>query len=63
MAGALGVRLGGRNTYDGVVYMQPYIGDPVQPLDVSCIPQAVRVMYATSTAGLLLCLAVRWVIQ
>jgi adenosylcobinamide-phosphate synthase len=63
MAGALGVRLGGRNTYDGVVYMQPYIGDPVRPLDVACIPQAVRVMYATSTAGLLLCLAVRWVIQ
>jgi adenosylcobinamide-phosphate synthase len=63
MAGALGVRLGGRNTYDGVVSMQPYLGDPVRPLDVTCIPQAVRVMYATSTAGLLLCLAVRWAIQ
>jgi adenosylcobinamide-phosphate synthase len=61
MAGALGVRLGGRNTYDGVVYMQPYIGDPVRPLDVTCIPQAVRIMYATGTVGLVLCLAVRWV--
>jgi adenosylcobinamide-phosphate synthase len=59
MAGALGVRLGGTNTYDGVIYVQPYLGDSVRPLDISCIPQAVRVMYATSTAGIVLCLGVR----
>jgi adenosylcobinamide-phosphate synthase len=63
MAGALGVRLGGANTYDGVVYAQPYLGDPLRPLDVSCIPRAVRVMYATSVAGLLFSLAVRWVVN
>jgi adenosylcobinamide-phosphate synthase len=62
MAGALGVRLGGTNTYDGVDNVRPYLGDPLRPLEVSCIPQAIRLMYATSTAGLALCLAVRWVV-
>jgi adenosylcobinamide-phosphate synthase len=60
MAGALGVRLGGTNTYDGVDNVRPYLGDPLRPLEIACIPQAVRLMYATSTAGLALCLAVRW---
>src|SRR5262249_5735933 len=63
MAGALGVRLGGTNTYDGVVYVQPYLGDPLRALDISCIPQAVRVMLGTSISGLLLCLSVRWVVN
>jgi adenosylcobinamide-phosphate synthase len=63
MAGALGVRLGGTNTYDGVIYVQPYLGDPIHPLDISCILRGVRVMYATSAAGLVLCLAVRWVVN
>jgi adenosylcobinamide-phosphate synthase len=62
MAGALGVRLGGTNTYDGVEYVQPYLGDPTRALEIRCIPQAVRVMYATCTAGLMLCLAFRWVV-
>jgi len=59
MAGALGVRLGGTNSYDGVIYVQPYLGDALRPLDIACIPQAVRVMYVTSTAGLVLCLGIR----
>jgi adenosylcobinamide-phosphate synthase len=63
MAGALGVRLGGRNTYDGVESVRPYIGDPIRPLDIACIPQAIRVMYATSTTGLVLCVAVRWMVH
>jgi adenosylcobinamide-phosphate synthase len=63
MAGALGVRLGGKNTYDGVEDVRPYIGDPIRPLDIACIPQAVRVMYATSAAGLALCLGFRWFVS
>jgi adenosylcobinamide-phosphate synthase len=63
MAGALGVRLGGSNTYDGVEHVRPYLGDPLRPLDSSCIPQAVRVMYATSIAGLVLCLVARWIVS
>jgi adenosylcobinamide-phosphate synthase len=60
MAGALGVRLGGRNTYDGIEEVRPYLGDPVHPLETSCIPQATRIMYATSATGLALGVLARW---
>jgi adenosylcobinamide-phosphate synthase len=63
MAGALGVRLGGRSTYDGIEEVRPYIGDPVHPLEISCIPQTIRIMYATSAAGLAFCLAARWAVS
>jgi adenosylcobinamide-phosphate synthase len=63
MAGALGVQLGGRNTYDGVEDVRPYIGDPIRPLDTACIPQAVRVMYATSAATLAIFLGIRWLVS
>jgi adenosylcobinamide-phosphate synthase len=63
MAGALGVRLGGTNTYDGVKNMRPYLGDPLQPLETTCITEAVRVMYATSAAGLAVSLVYRWIVS
>jgi adenosylcobinamide-phosphate synthase len=63
MAGALGVRLGGVNTYDGVQNVRPYLGDPLQPLESARITEAVRVMYATSAAGLAVSLAWRWVVN
>jgi adenosylcobinamide-phosphate synthase len=63
MAGALGVRLGGRNTYDGVEDVRPYIGDPIRPLETSCIPQAIRVIYATSAAALAIFLGTRWLVS
>jgi len=63
IAGALGVRLGGRNTYDGIEDVRPYIGDPVHPLEISCIQQTIRIMYATSVAGLACCLAARWLVS
>jgi adenosylcobinamide-phosphate synthase len=62
MAGALGVRLGGRNTYDGVENIRPYLGDPVSPLEPSCIPQALRIMYATSACALVACVGGRWLV-
>ncbi|HSF34322.1 MAG TPA: adenosylcobinamide-phosphate synthase CbiB [Candidatus Tectomicrobia bacterium] len=63
MAGALGVRLGGRNTYDGIEDVRPYVGDPVRPLEIACIPQTVRIMYATSAAGLAFCIITRWLVN
>jgi adenosylcobinamide-phosphate synthase len=63
MAGALGVRLGGPNTYDGIKDVRPYIGDPIHALEIACIPQTIRIMYATSTVGLACCLAVRWLVS
>lgn len=63
MAGALGIQLGGTNTYEGVESVRPYLGDPVRPLEMACIPQAIRIMYATSIAGLALCVVARWVVN
>ncbi len=63
MAGALGVRLGGRNTYDGVENVRPHIGDPVRPLEPACIPQAIRIMYATSALALAVCVGTRWLVS
>jgi adenosylcobinamide-phosphate synthase len=63
MAGALGVRLGGPNTYDGIEDVRPYIGDPVRPLEIACILRTIRIMYATSAVGLACCLAARWLVS
>jgi adenosylcobinamide-phosphate synthase len=63
MAGALGIQLGGTNTYEGVESVRPYLGDPVRPLEIACVPQAIRIMYATSIAGLALCVVARWVVN
>jgi adenosylcobinamide-phosphate synthase len=60
MAGALGVRLGGKNTYDGVEEVRPYLGEPLRPLEPERIPQAVRIMYAASAAALAVGLGLRW---
>ncbi len=43
-AGALGVRLGGRNLYGSVVTVKPHLGDPMVPLKPSHILQANRLM-------------------
>jgi adenosylcobinamide-phosphate synthase len=63
MAGALGVRLGGANSYDGIEEVRPYIGEALRPLESACIPQTVRIMYATSAAGLACCLMARWLVS
>lgn len=48
VAGALGVRLGGVNTYRGVVSRKEYLGDPVRPLDRKAFTGARRLLYATT---------------
>ena len=52
MAGALGVQLGGLNTYGGEPLEKPAIGDAIVPLSPGHIRQANAVMFATM--GLLL---------
>jgi len=56
MAGALGIRLGGTNYYDGVPQERPFLGNAVEPLAVGHIDQAKQVM----TAAYLLGLAAAW---
>jgi adenosylcobinamide-phosphate synthase len=45
VAGALGVRLGGINSYFGQPSSRPFMGDPLQPLQSHHILQAVRLMW------------------
>lgn len=51
-AGALGVQLGGANTYGGEVVDKPFIGDATRPLEAEDIVRANRLMYATAFLGL-----------
>jgi adenosylcobinamide-phosphate synthase len=45
VAGALGVRLGGVNSYFGQPSTRPFMGDPLQPLQSRHILQAIRLMW------------------
>ena len=47
-AGALGVRLGGLNTYSGVASCKAYLGDPVRSLSAARFRDARRVLYGAS---------------
>ncbi len=53
-AGALGVKLGGTNSYFGVIVEKPPIGDPLRELSHDSYRGAVRLMYG-SAALLLAC--------
>lgn len=59
VAGALGVRLGGVNTYGGEPQVRPFLGDPLRPLERADIGRAVRLMYAVAVLTLALCVSVR----
>lgn len=59
VAGALGVRLGGTNFYDGVACVRPYLGESLVPLVRDHIPAAIRLMYSVSVLTLLLGLGLR----
>lgn len=46
VAGALGVRLGGVNSYFGRQSVKPFIGEPLNPLDGAAWKGSVRLMYS-----------------
>jgi adenosylcobinamide-phosphate synthase len=54
LAGALGVRLGGVNRYQGQVVQMPWMGKAERPLEPQQIVEAVRLMYAASVTGWLM---------
>ena len=62
MAGALGVRLGGLNHYDGVASQRPVIGAGSRATEPADILRAVRLLQATCAlaAGLALALGLAW---
>ncbi|BAS29328.1 adenosylcobinamide-phosphate synthase CbiB [Limnochorda pilosa] len=57
-AGALGVRLGGWNRYEGVPHFRPYLGDLIRPLERARIQEAIRLMEGSGLLVLVLLLLV-----
>lgn len=53
VAGALGVRLGGMNYYNGRGSFRAYMGKPLAPLEPGHIKQTVRLMYLSSSIAVL----------
>jgi adenosylcobinamide-phosphate synthase len=56
-AGALGIRLGGTNTYRGVPRPSPHIGDPGPPLTPEHLRRALRLLWVSSGLGAVLAAA------
>lgn len=55
MAGALGVRLGGTNFYDGERHAGQYLGDAQEPLDAESLKSALRLTRYLSLSVFALC--------
>lgn len=60
VAGALGIRLGGYNSYFGKTTFRAYMGDALQPLAPHHIRQAVHLMYAVTIFAVLLAAGCQW---
>ncbi len=63
MAGALGVRLGGTNFYDGEAHEGQYLGDAHTPLDRRALRSALRVTVGVSVLMFALCLTLRLLVS
>ena len=61
-AGALDVALAGDAWYFGRLVEKPTIGDALRPVEAADIVRANRLLYATASLSLVLCLALGWVI-
>lgn len=59
MAGALGVRLGGTNFYDGEAHEGPYLGDEQSPLDRQALRNALGLTAGVSLLMFTLCLSAK----
>jgi len=60
-AGALGVQLGGCNTYyGGKMVEKHFLGKPDRPLQDSLIAESIKLMIAASWVALLICLIIHW---
>ena len=63
MAGALGVRVGGTNFYDGERHDGQYLGDGHNPLDDQALRNALRLTGCVSLLMFALCLSVRLLVN
>lgn len=62
MAGALGIRLGGICSYEGIECRHPYIGEDKNPLDILLIKQCVALCFLVSFLAVSLGVILRWII-
>ncbi len=62
IAGAIGVRLGGINVYQGKEVPTPWMGDDLKPLEPERIADSIRVMYLASLLAAAVALGIRWMI-
>ena len=59
-AGALGVRLGGYNSYFGKMSFRAYMGDPLRDLTEKTILRAVQLMYTASIGAVIVAALCRY---
>lgn len=62
VAGALHIRLGGYNSYEGVVSFRAYMGDPISPLRALHINQCATLLYGTTFLGVILSTVIHYFI-
>ncbi len=63
MAGALRIRLGGINYYQGKKTVKPYLGNPQRELSPIHIKESINLMYLTSSLALILGVFFRWLLS
>jgi adenosylcobinamide-phosphate synthase len=63
MAGALGVQLGGMNSYKGMPVPTPLLGERVRALEPRCIKEATRIMYACSLITFFIVVALKVILM
>lgn len=62
VAGALGIRLGGENRYEGIVSFRAYMGESTRVMNASDIKATIRLMILTSLAFIVVGILVIWVV-
>jgi adenosylcobinamide-phosphate synthase len=62
-AGALGVKLGGVNTYEGTTVAKPILHEKGREAALADLVRSTRLMYFSSFFALLMALSLRWVIE
>jgi adenosylcobinamide-phosphate synthase len=62
IAGALGLRLGGKNIYFNKSLIKPFIGDKLKQFELNDINDAIRIMYVASVIALIAGVIIKFII-
>lgn len=61
MAGALGIRIGGTSTYQGIVSEKPFIGDAIAGIKTSMVNESLKISFIASLIMVLSGALIKWV--